>query len=102
MTTAKYSLSIEVVDVGELPDDSTVIDYSDFEKGMVFVPAGAGFTELAFHASTSADGVYLATLVAIMGVSAGNAYAIPSELTGARFLKITGDATGVVGVTLKD
>jgi hypothetical protein len=107
MTTAKYSLSIESVTVDTSVANSTAISYGDFEKGMVSIPAGSGLTTLTWHASGSEGGTYLpaqnASGAAItQTVSASKVYPIPSDLFGARFLKITGNAAGVVGVTLKD
>jgi hypothetical protein len=111
MTSAKYSLSIESLAVGTAVGDSGEIGYGDFEKGMVSVPAGSSLTLLTWHSSVTGDpnGTYLpafssaAVPAAItQTVSAGKSYPIPVDLFGARFLKITGNATGVVGVTLKD
>jgi hypothetical protein len=106
MTSAKYSASIETVDVATSAAGSDVISYGDFEKGMVHVPAGSSLTTLTWHVSSSEGGTYLpannASGAITQTVTGGNAYPIPSDLVGARFLKITGNAAGVVGVTLKD
>lgn len=105
-TTAKYSLSIDSVAVGTTVADSDAISYGDFEKGMVSVPAGSSVSTLTWHASSSEGGTYLAANNAsgaiTQTVSASKVYPIPTDLQGARFLKITGNAAGVVGVTLKD
>ena len=106
-TTAKYSLSIESVTVGTAVADSVAISYGDFEKGMVLVPAGATYVTLTWHTCGSESGTYLpaqdATGTAVtQTVAASKAYPIPVALLGARFLKITGNAAGTVGVTLKD
>ena len=109
MTSAKYSLSIESVVVDTVLADSAAINYGDFEKGMVSVPTGSSLTTLTWHASGSEDGTYLPALSSAavpaaitQTVSGGKVYPIPDDLRGARFLKITGNADGVVGVTLKD
>lgn len=109
MTSAKYSLSIESVTVETSVANSVAISYGDFEKGMVSVPTGSSLTTLTWHASGSEGGTYLpafssaAVPVAVtQTVSGGKVYPIPVDLQGARFLKITGNAAGVVGVTLKD
>lgn len=109
MTTAKYSASIPALPVGTAVGSSSAISYGDFEKGMVYVPAGSTLTTLTWHTSISEDGTYMpayssaAVPAAVtQTVSAGQAYPIPSDLNGARFLKITGNAAGVVGVALKD
>lgn len=110
MTTAKYSVSIETVDVATSVPGSDAIHYGDFESGMVHIPDGSSLTSLTWYVSSSENGTYLPAVNTIeMGsgptshvVSDGNAYPIPNNLRGARFLKIVGDAAGVVGVTLKD
>lgn len=109
MTTAKYSTSIPSVIVDTAVGNSSVINYGDFEKGMVSVPSGSGLTTLTWHASDVEGGTYLPAFssaavpaAVTQTVSASKVYPIPSDLNGARFLKITGNTAGVVGVTLKD
>lgn len=106
MTTAKYSTSIDSVTVGTVVGNSAAISYGDSEKGMVSVPTGSSLTTLTWHASGSEGGTYLPAYNAAgaitQTVQGGRVYPIPSDLNGSRFLKITGDAAGVVGVTLKD
>jgi hypothetical protein len=106
MTSAKYSISIDSVTVDTAVGVSTAIGYGDFEKGMVHVPAGSSLTTLTWHASNYINGTYLpvnnASGAVTQTVSAGKAYPIPSDVIGAQFLKITGNAAGVVGVSLKD
>lgn len=106
MTTAKYSVSIDSVDVGTVTGQSTVINYGDFESGMVHIPTGSSLTTLTWNVSSSEGGTYIPARNAdgaiTQTVSGGNAYPIPSDLRGARFLKITGDGDEIVSVTLKD
>lgn len=109
MTTAKYSVSTPALTVDTAVGNSGVINYGDFEKGMVLVPSGSSLTTLTWHTSETEGGTYVpayssaAVPAAVtQTVSAGKSYPIPSDLNGARFLKITGNAAGVVGVTLKD
>ena len=107
MTSAKYSVSIASIAVGTTVAASDAIAFGDFDRGMVYVPAGSSLTTLTWHASTEQNGTYLAaedaTSTAItQTVGASQAHPIPELLIGARFLKITGNAAGVVGVTLKD
>lgn len=106
MTTAKYSASIGTVAVATSVANSNAISFGDFEFGMVFVPNGSSLTTLTWHTSTDVNGTYLAAHNAsgaiTQTVAADRAYPIPADLVGARFLKITGNAAGVVGVTLKD
>lgn len=106
MTSAKYSTQIDSVAVGATIGNSDPFNYGDFEKGMVFIPTGSAITTLTWHASNSERGTYLpvnnASGAVTQTVSQGKAYPIPTDVLGARFLKITGDAAGVVGVSLKD
>jgi hypothetical protein len=109
MTTAKYSVSIESINVALVANiaDSTAINIGDFEFGMVHIPSGSSLTTLTWHSSTKIDGAYLAaedasSAAVTQTVAAGQAHPIPAALSGARFVKITGNAAGVVGVTLKD
>lgn len=107
MTTARYSNSIETVAVGATVGASDPIIYGDFDKGTVYVPSGSTIMTLTWHSSLSATGTYLparseANVAITTAVVAGQSYPIPVALSGSRFLKITGDAAGVVGVTLKD
>lgn len=105
-TTAKYSVSVESVVVATTVAGSDAINYGDFEKGMVSVPTGSSLTTLTWHVCGTEAGTYLpasnASGAITQTVSGGKAYPVPSDLQGARFLKITGNAAGVVGVTLKD
>ena len=107
MTTARYSVSISSVIVDTNIADSTAINYGDFETGMVYVPAGSSLTTLTWHACATIDGTYLAaedsaSAAVTQTVAVSQAHPIPAALSGCRFLKITGNADGVVGVTLKD
>jgi hypothetical protein len=107
VTTARYSNSIENLDVGSTLAASDAIIYGDFERGMVHIPSGSSLTTLTWYSSISEAGVYLAAYTESNSaitttVAAGRSYPIPEALAGARFLKITGNAAGVVGVTLKD
>lgn len=105
MVTAKYSVSIESVIV-DADGNSSAIFYGDFEKGMIFIPIGSLLTLLVWYTSGSENGTYDLAVnssgVISQSVVENAAYPIPSDLKGARFLKIAGDAAGFVGVTLKD
>jgi hypothetical protein len=107
MTNARYSVSAGSVSVGTTVSASDAIAFGDFANGMVYIPAGSSLTTLTWHASVDVDGAYLAaedaaSTAVTQTVAAGQAHPIPAALSGARFLKVTGNAAGVVGVTLKD
>lgn len=107
MTTARYSTSIDSVSVGTTVASSATIPFGDFETGRVHVPVGSALATLTWHASLSSDGVYLparneSNTAVTTTVVAGQSYPIPAALVGSRFLRITGDVAGLVGVTMKD
>lgn len=107
MTTSRYCTSIESVSVGTAVSGSATIPFGDFETGRVYIPVGSTLATLTWHASLSSDGVYLparneSNTAVTTTVVAGQSYPFPSALVGARFLKITGDVAGQVGVTMKD
>lgn len=106
-TTQRYSDSINSVAVATSVASSAAIDFGDFETGRVHVPTGSALTTLTWHASLERDGDYTqvrdsSNADVTSTVAAGYNYQFPAALTGARFVKITGNAAGVVGVTLKD
>ena len=84
---------------------SATIDSSTSSGGLVVIPTGSGLTSFTWYAS--ADGVtfvaaYDETGVAItQTVAAARAYEIPASLFGARYLRIVGNTTGTVAVSLK-
>ena len=107
MTNARYGASIESVVVDTAVANSSAINYDNYVAGMVHIPAGSALTTLTWHVSTAINGVYLAaedaaSAAVTQTVAAGQAHPIPAVLSGARFLKITGNAAGVVGITVKD
>lgn len=107
MTVSRYSDSINSVSVGTTVAASTAIQFGDFECGRIYVPADSALATLTWHASLAIDGTYLparneSNVAITTTVVAGQTYPIPAALVGARFLKITGDVAGQVGVTLKE
>ncbi len=106
MTNAHYTTSIESVVVSTSEVSSKAVPYADFERGMVHVPSGSSITTLTWHVSTKERGTYLPAYnsagAVTQTVAAGRSYPIPSDLQGAAWLKMTGNASGSVGVTLKD
>jgi hypothetical protein len=107
VTNQRYTAAIGSVTVGTTVAASAAIDFSNSDRGMIFVPAGATFVTLTWHASTSMNGTYLparseSNVAVTTTVVAGQAYPIPDVLRNSSFLKITGDVAGVVGITMKD
>ena len=106
MTNAAYSISRSPVTVQTDVANSETIEFEDFQYGMVYVPDGSSLTTLTWYASLEKTGPFIAADDAAgnavtQTVAAGQAHPIPSALVGARFLRITGNVAGVVGVTLK-
>jgi len=107
MTNQRYSQSIPDVTVATAVATSQVIRYGPWAGGMVYIPAGSSMTTLTWHACETEDGTYLAAEDAASSavtqtVAASQAHPIPVALAGARFIKATANAAGVMGVTLKD
>ena len=107
MTTQRYSVSIPSVAVGTSAANSDAVEFEAFETGGVHIPTGSSLTTLTWYTSLTKNGGY--TIVrdgsnnnVTSTVAADYNYQFPSALTGARFVKIVGNAAGVVGVTLKD
>lgn len=107
MTNQRYSISIPSIAVGTGVSTSDEIEYGGFTDGMVYIPNGSSLTTLTWHSSATKGGSYLAAENAASSaitqtVAQNQAHPIPTELRGARFLKITGNAAGAVAITMKD
>lgn len=107
MTVSRYSVSSESVAVGTTVGASDAIPFDEFVDGMIYIPAGSSLTTLTWHACNTRNGTYLAaedaaSAAVTQTVGAGQAHPIPAALRGARFLKITGNAAGTVGYSLKN
>lgn len=107
MTNQRYSSTIPSVTVATSVASSEAIKYGPYASGSVYVPAGSSLTTLTWHACETEGGTYLAaedasSAAVTQTVAASQTHPIPVALAGARFIKITGNAAGVVGVTLKD
>lgn len=106
MTNSAYSVSIDGVAVATAVANSQTIGYVEFQSGSVHVPSGSALTTLTYHTSLKPDGPYIAAFndsnaAVTRTVAAGRSYPIPDVLRGARFIRITGNAAGSVGLTLK-
>jgi hypothetical protein len=107
MAKSQYSTSIESVVVDTDVGSSDPIDYSDFTSGMFHIPTGSTYDALTWYVSTKIDGEYLPAVdvdgnaVTMITLVDGMAYQIPVALSGARFIKVVGNDSGVFGVTLK-
>ena len=87
-------------------DDSKEIIFEDWGGGRVYIPSGSSITSLTWYDAPEPGGTYHAandedSVALVQTVEAGKSYEIPVSLAGAGALKIVGDATGTVTVTLK-
>ena len=103
----RLSSTISAVTVdGSAVADSEEIGMASYAGGMVFVPSGSGLTTLTYYAAEKPGGTYLAAYDAegtaiTQTVQAERCYPIPTDLYGARAIKITGNTDGTVLVSLK-
>lgn len=91
--------------------DAAAIDISGFAGAAVRVPSGSSITSLTVYGATAADGTFAAlhglnsslaaVALALTGLSAGKGYELPSAIFPWPFIKLVGDADGVVDVVLK-
>lgn len=108
MSSNHYSATIPSVTVdGSAVADSEAIKYGAYASGSIYVPAGSSMTTLTWFACETVDGTYLAaedaaSAAVTQTVAASQSHPIPVALAGARFIKATANASGVMGVTLKD
>ena len=107
MTSQLFSTTIKEVTVDTAVASSEAISYGAYTAGAVYIPAGSSITTLTWHACETIDGTYLAaedssSAAVTQTVAASQCHPIPEALLGCRFIKATGNAAGVMGVTLKD
>ena len=92
--------------VGATEAASGAIDYSDSAGGTMQVPSTASYVTLTFYSCRTADGIFLpvydsSNAAVTRTVAASRAYALPDELFGSKWIKIVGDAAGLMGLSLK-
>tara|TARA_Y100000401_G_scaffold107187_1_gene101327 strand:+ start:857 stop:1180 length:324 start_codon:yes stop_codon:yes gene_type:complete len=84
--------------------DSASIVFKGFTKGVMLVPSGSSINTLTYYVSSTQGGTYIQLYNSSGAVSttvaAGRAYPMPSEVEGAAFLKLVGNADGVVDLHL--
>lgn len=90
------------------------INFRRMVGGTVYIPDGSGLTSLTFHVAPDLGGTYLplqnsptiaspaGTPVAVtMTVAQAKAYPLPAELFGAVGVKMVGNTSGSVDISLK-
>jgi len=97
---------LENVTVSDVLANSQEIDFRQYSGGMIHIPAGSSITALTFNVATKKGGTYLpaydtSNTAISLTVAAGRAYPVPDTIFGANFIKLTGDAAGVVDFDMK-
>lgn len=87
--------------------DSTTIDMRKFSQGEIIVPTGETVATLTLHTSHD-DSTYVAAYdtaaspaAVTISVGAAEAHPFPSELAGAAYVRLTGNAAATVIVVKK-
>ena len=75
------------------------IDYRDFSKAVIHMPALWTAADIGFYVSSTVDGTYQplydgATLIVITGPAADQAYPFPDEVAGAHFIQLWSNTAG--------
>lgn len=98
--TRKQALSITTA-IGTTGE----INYTDAAGGTLHITAGSGLTTLTFWVAPEIGGTftpaYESTTAVTLTVVHTRAYAIPASLLGAGAIKIVGNTTGSIEVSLK-
>ena len=94
------------ISVDSVLADSEVINMTDADGGRYSVPSGSALTMITWHASSAADGTYVAAYddngsPVTQTVAASRSYPIPTTLNAAAFLKAVGNADGTITLTRK-
>lgn len=80
------------------------ISYGGYSGGTIHIPTGSGLTSLTFHSRTGGNNyaLYDSTGSAVtLTVAADRSYPIPAACFGCELLRIVGNTTGNIIVTLK-
>lgn len=106
----RFSNTLEDVTVDTVLADCKAFPFSGYASGRILIPSGSSITSLTFHESQTEDGTFVAcyddtattpVAIALTGCAASRSYPIPAKLYGARWLKMVGNADGVVDIVLK-
>ena len=93
---AHHAIVLPGITISDTNTTSTVIDYREYENGVVHDPGGAA--TVTFEVSTESDGTFVG-LVLIGGgavtvtVADNKAFALPADLAGARFFRMVAGTT---------
>lgn len=107
MGLMRNCIVMEGVSVGTDAADSKAIPVENHASFTVHVPAGSSITSLSVYSATSENGNYLPlkdaakAAAAITDLTAGEAYQLPISTFGLAWMKLVGDAAGVVDLVMK-
>jgi hypothetical protein len=108
MPLDRFPNTIPDVSVTDAIATCDVIPFGNYSGGFVIIPttAGASVTSLTWYVSDKETGTYLPasdedSVPIVQTVAHTNAYAIPSAIFGARFVKILANAAGTLILTVK-
>ena len=106
MALHRFSTNLSSISVTTAVSTSKEILYGEYTSGEVFVAAGSAVVTLTWHVAPEAGGTYLPAsdydgVAVTQTVAHTNAYPIPLALIGSRALKVVGNATGTIDISLK-
>lgn len=105
MAITRHGTSTAAISITASGSTSPVIRVGEIAGGILHVISGS-VTSVNFYVCHAEDGTFLPlydstnTIIA-RTVATSRAYPLPDELFGAEFVRIVGDATGVVRLSLK-
>lgn len=105
MAITRHTASTASISITASATTSPTIKVGDIAGGIVHVLSGS-VTSLQFWVCDTENGTYIrlydsSNAAIARTVATSRAYALPDELFGAEFLRIVGDATGVIRLSLK-
>jgi len=106
MALHRFSTKISSLSVTAAVATTPEILYGEYTSGMVHVAAGSAAVTFTWHVAPEAGGTYLPAsdydgVAVTQTVAHTNAYPIPLALIGARAIKVVGDDTATIDISLK-
>lgn len=106
----RLSTVLSSVTVDSTLADCKAIPFAGASCGRIHVPTGSSITSLTFYDSPTESGTFIASYddtattpvaIALTGLSAAKSYPIPAKMFGAAYIKLVGNADGVVDIVIK-
>jgi len=94
------------VDITASAGTSATIAFRSFAGGQVYIPNGSGLTTLTAHVAQNPDATFEPAYdesgtAVVLTVAADQSHPLPTALFAAGALKLVGNTTGTIAVTLK-